>query len=371
MTRCSESSTALARYHSPDVFEWSGRRSHDNKSFTMGRPVDRTSSRLANITRAVLEAAVQRGVDPAELARVAGLEEELTGDRTARIAPALDEAVWTTAAALSREPGFGLSFAQAVSPSTYGLLGFLVTTAPTLGEALRLLRDYYPLASTDGLFRLEHSSTETAIIVTPRGSRTWPPLLAEAVLAIYLRLVRWPMGADFQPLRVWFRHPRAQAAQAVFDHFKAPIHFEQPDNALFVPSEILDRPMPKGRPDVCQFLEAQAKKELPHTRPDDPVLEKLESLLSSSMPQGRMSLSAAARRMKMSARSLQRELATRNTSFRDVTQRVALEHARTLMLSTPLRVEEVAERVGFSSAKALRRAFVRWAGAPPTRYRRA
>lgn len=333
--------------------------------------VDDKSSRLTRITLAVLEAAAARGVDPAELRRAAGVDEELPDDRMARIEPSVDDAIWTQAASLSRDPAFGLRFAEYVSPSTYGLLGFLVTTAPTLGEALRLLRDYYPLASTDGLFRLELAEKEMAIIVAPRPSRVWPPLLAEGVLGIYLRLVRWPAGADFNPLRVWFRHTRAESTDAAAEYFRAPIHYGQPDNAVFIPRGVLDLPMPKARPDVCRFLELQAKQELPQARPDDALLERLESLLSSSMSDGRLSLAAAARRMKVSPRSLQRELALRQTSYRDVQQRVALEHARTLMLSTPLRVEEVAERVGFSSAKALRRAFVRWTGAPPTRYRRA
>ena len=47
-----------------------------------------------------------------------------------------------------------------------------------------------------------------------------------------------------------------------------------------------------------------------------------------------------------------------------------MQLASSLLATTPLRVTEVAERVGYTSEAALSRAFKRWAGVAPVEFRR-
>nr|WP_256433565.1 helix-turn-helix transcriptional regulator [Myxococcus sp. CA040A] len=75
--------------------------------------------------------------------------------------------------------------------------------------------------------------------------------------------------------------------------------------------------------------------------------------------------------MGMSPRGLQRRLKAEGRTFREVTEDIRLEKARRLLADDSLNVAGIAERVGYSDARALRRAFQRWTGMSPGRYRRS
>ncbi|MEU8894755.1 helix-turn-helix domain-containing protein [Nocardia sp. NPDC048505] len=73
--------------------------------------------------------------------------------------------------------------------------------------------------------------------------------------------------------------------------------------------------------------------------------------------------------MAMSARTLRRRLGEHGTSWRNEVEAARLAKATALLRDTGLPVSSVATRVGYSDARALRRAFPPWTGHTPARFR--
>src|SRR5262249_58229910 len=75
------------------------------------------------------------------------------------------------------------------------------------------------------------------------------------------------------------------------------------------------------------------------------------------------------RRLGMSSRTLQRKLVEEGTNFRALRDAVLWEAVELLLSNPSLKVEAIALSVGFSDVAAFSKAFRRWKGYPPTRYR--
>jgi AraC-like DNA-binding protein len=81
-------------------------------------------------------------------------------------------------------------------------------------------------------------------------------------------------------------------------------------------------------------------------------------------------MTAVARDLATSERSLRRRLADEGVSYRALVQTV-LETRATQMLSDPQRsIQETAHAMGFSDVVAFQRAFKRWKGVTPGEYRK-
>jgi AraC-like DNA-binding protein len=82
------------------------------------------------------------------------------------------------------------------------------------------------------------------------------------------------------------------------------------------------------------------------------------------------SIDAVARALRLSARTLKRKLAAEGESFSALVERERHERALELLRSSQLKLEEVAQRLGYSSVPNFARAFRRWRGESPAHYQR-
>ena len=72
----------------------------------------------------------------------------------------------------------------------------------------------------------------------------------------------------------------------------------------------------------------------------------------------------------MGTRTLERRLAEKGTTFRALRDATLWEAAEVLLSNPSLKIEAIALSVGFSDVAAFSKAFRRWKGYPPTRFRK-
>jgi AraC-like DNA-binding protein len=73
--------------------------------------------------------------------------------------------------------------------------------------------------------------------------------------------------------------------------------------------------------------------------------------------------------MKLSERTLRRKLREEGTSIRELVAEARQARASELLGSTTASLDAIAYELGFSSVGAFCRAFKRWTGSSPARYR--
>ena len=97
----------------------------------------------------------------------------------------------------------------------------------------------------------------------------------------------------------------------------------------------------------------------------------LQSALTQLTHDGeKPTLGGVARKLGVSQRTLQRKLTAADVSFQDEALRSRVEHAKQLLLTTDLKLDAIADAVGYSFAQSLVRAFRRATGESPMAWAR-
>lgn len=106
-----------------------------------------------------------------------------------------------------------------------------------------------------------------------------------------------------------------------------------------------------------------------YTRTADDFVQKVSDLLLH--PQlGIQSATEVASRLAISERTLQRKLAQRNRTFVGLLNHVREKRARELLNTSSLRINQIAEALGFAETASFSRAFKIWTGLSPIQYRK-
>lgn len=323
-----------------------------------------SSSQLASVAdgmRAV-------GVDVAEVLRRAAVEPTVLSGRV-RLPATLEARFWDEAVALTGDPALGLRVAHAVEPGGWGLFEYLVRSAATLHDAVELARTYGRLA--DDLFALE-LRLHDGVAWLELGRTSYPATVAatECNYALMVSEVGrlWPQA---YPLSVQFAHAPTANLAVYRAHFSCPVRFEAELSAVSFPAAVLR--MPRAAVDVrlTRVLEEQARRSLAELPATNTFLARSRYQLAVLMKQRTASTQALARRLAVSERTLRRKLVAEGTNYNALLDELRRTYALAQLQRAEVGLDVLAGRLGFRNMSTFHRAFKRWTGTTPGRYRRA
>ncbi|HTE45466.1 MAG TPA: helix-turn-helix domain-containing protein, partial [Gemmatimonadaceae bacterium] len=207
---------------------------------------------------------------------------------------------------------------------------------------------------------------------TQKGS---PRSVADCSLLAYLLFLRRWTGENFAAREVYFQHARPASVAAYERWFRCPIHFGHTCNAIVFDRAVADLKLVTVQPDVAIYLEEQAALLLanvpsePQDREREPSVDTIRAAVRAGVDEGQSHLTVVARRLGIGPRHLQRHLAKSNLEYRSLLDEARHAAAFPLVVDTDTPFEVIAERVGFTEARAFRRAFRRWVGVSPSELR--
>lgn len=341
----------------------------------MQAPVPLAGSISIAYVQGLVDHLERRGVAPQRLLAGVQLDPAVLDQREARIAASVYVDLLELGLALSGDADLGLHLGEAVRPGHFGVLGYLLMSCATLGDALHRQARYAELVGSLG--RVELADEPPRAGHEPLVRHSWEPLLprqqrqlAEETLACWLRFGHWISGRDQAPLEVRFRHPAPADTAEHRRIFRCPVLFGQADNALVFPRRLLALPLEQADSQIQRTLDAYAGRLLESIRRGDGVLERARQCLAERLPEQAVDLEALAGELALSPRTLQRRLRDSGLSFSrlvdETRQQLVLHHLR----DPALELADVASLVGFSETGSLARAFRRWTGQSLGQYRR-
>ena len=323
------------------------------------------------VPKLALEVARERGADPVEVARRAGVDIEAI-DAKSRVPRRVELAVWRAASDMDPDVGI-VAAAHPELTARFGLLGFLARSTSSVLEALQVGAAYHGLVKRDVHVSVDVRSSEVELVTagTTIPSCAWPRAALDFSVIPYVTLTRAWAGAALRPLEVHSTAARPSRMRAYDRILDCPIRFEAKRNAIVFARDELHVPLRSTQPDLAVFLRELADTELASAaRVKDPRAEVHTAIARAMSRGGPMQLPAVARSLGVSARTLQRRLAAEGTDFARVLDEVRADAAVELLRAGDLGFTAIADRVGFADAKSLRRAFVRWFGKRPSDVRR-
>ncbi len=322
--------------------------------------------------RALLEAGARHGVDADNVRRELDISEETLADPSASVSLEVMTRAWTIVPALSKNPAFGLVAAETMPPGSYGSLEYAVLSSATASEALaravRFQRVTY--AMSDLTFAIEGPSATIRSRSFGLASDEELRHYIEHGFAFVATRVRSLLASAPMPVRVAFPH-RPPADTGVHRRvFGNAVVFAQPRAELAFASGDLAGALLSHDPGFLEsFADEEQRLSLVAANAASSTKERVRHLLLARMRQGDASVAAIARILRLSTRTLQRNLRDEGAPFSELVDEVRAAEARRYVLEGKLSFGEMAFRLGFSQQSAFFRAFKRWTGATPTELR--
>ncbi|WP_437730401.1 AraC family transcriptional regulator [Sorangium sp. So ce1335] len=321
----------------------------------------------------VISYAASRGLPRGDLLALAGMSAGSMADMDGRIAVTSLDAVWAHVVRALDDPGAPIHFAAQTRLEDMHVAGFVVMTCTSAREALDRVDRYMVLLTDTPRWELDETTDRGAPFV---ALHRWPRftlgarIATECHLAVHLRCFRQCAGVEFSPLRVTFRHAAPRDLAAHRDFFRCPLEFEAPRDGFAFPASLLEIVPRDANPALSEFFfrhaeDLRRRRAAEPSRTSDQAREVVARLLASGEP----SASVVARRLGTSERSLRRHLEEEGTTLRQIVGEVRHQTAEELLREGDASLTEIAFLLGFSDVATFARAFKRWSGRTPGRFR--
>src|SRR5690606_13921122 len=146
--------------------------------------------------------------------------------------------------------------------------------------------------------------------------------------------------------------------------FGCPVAFGQTENALVFAAADLALPLVSRNPEVAALMAGGAEAALARLG-EAPWRDRVGAVVDAMLQGDEPTLAAAASRLHMSARTLQRLLAQEGLRFTDVLDARRRAAAERHLDGGRATAQEVAFLLGFATPSSFFRAFKRWTGTTP------
>lgn len=324
----------------------------------------------ATSTLAMVRTAESRGVATAPLLAAAGIAREVLDDPDARLpAPAVIQ-VWNALRQRTGDPALQLAAPTSLPFGAYRVIDYLVGASATVGDGIdRFARFFRLIADTVSLSIVRAGDDYCLCLAMTDGSPV-PPVYVDYVFAALVGRIRMQIRPRLQVQRIELRQPEPPASARYAETFRAPVRFCAAADRLCFSGAEWESPMDSADPALARLLEEHARL-LAQRLPRAPVgfTADVQKTIATVMPEG-ASAEDVARSLNVSVRTLQRRLAPAGTTFREVSESVRERLAEAYLSDPAVSIAEVAFMLGFSDQTSFTRAFRRWTGEAPGRWRR-
>lgn len=308
------------------------------------------------------------GVAPGPVLRAAGFRTLQFEDPETRIPYLSADRLLKRCVEVTGCEHFGLRVGERAPPSSLGVAGFMLQTAPDVRTALRDLVTHLDLHDDGGVPFVDEAGDNCLLgyAIQQPGVEASAQIY-DLSISVACNIMRSLCGAGWRPVEVLLSRARPHDLMPYRQLFRAPLRFNAGQSAVVFAGHWLDRPLPGADPLLRRHLEREAR-EL-RAQDDLGVVGKLRAVLRVRLTDRQYATSAVASQFGIHERTLNRRLQAEGTTYRRVLEEVRYATARQLLATTTMTLSEIAGALDYADASAFTRAFKRWSGDAPARWR--
>jgi AraC-like DNA-binding protein len=334
---------------------------------SMSTGLQSTKSTLATWAATILRALEARGIDVQLLASRAGIDPSALGPE-ARVPREALNRLWELAVEATGDPAFGIEVSRHTAQTTFHALGYAVLASVTLKEALERIIRYRRLIGDVLDLQLVDAGDRYRFQIDVSSHPGVPFQAVDAIAATCVRQARLLHAPrPCEPLVVMFARPAPADLVPYRRAFRTTPRFGGAVNALEYARADVEERLPAGNAELARGNDEVLVRHLARLE-QSRVSSRVEQALLDALPGGAPSKPAIARKLGMSARNLQRYLASEGTSFKQLLENARISLARDYVEAGRLSVTEIAFVLGFADTSTFSRAFKRWTGMSPREF---
>lgn len=283
---------------------------------------------------------------------------------------------WREATTLTNEPCLSVKLGSCAHPSDYLILGQIMMSAATLGEAIDLAAHFQVLITNSAVTGKEINGDEMIYLLelsAPMNAHPYARCPVERQFAGFLTVCRFlthDTQHEFLRLNaVRFSHLPATDPAEYEALFGCKVIFGCPRNELRFERALLELPIRCPDRQLLPMLVEAAQSRIRGLTGERPFTEQLQHYLSSRGQKNLPSAEVAARHFNVSVSTLKRKLRAEGTTYQDVGSEVKRNMARYLLQKTQYPVSQIAYMLGYEDDSGFYAAFKRWFGLTPQQFR--
>ena len=323
------------------------------------------------IALGLLAYAAQRDLSPENICRSAGIGWEEVNDETRPGSPELIGHIYQESIRLSNDPLFGLHFGESLQLPALGIVGEVIKTSATVGDALILALSLLPTVTTafEAVMTRETSTfTVTFIPAEPDwrdsvASRQTLDLLMVFLIheldGLMLKKIIPHSIRYWRPIDEWAEYERVLRCRPSIT----------PDtNAITFANSLWDERIITANHQLQEILLRDFVKTNAAVADIKSLRSRVQNYLMRNSYLGTASLEGAAANFNLSVRTLQRRLKEDGVTFEMLADEVRKTMAISYLRSGDYPVKEISWMLGYNDLGNFTRTFKRWTGMTPSSY---
>ena len=343
-------------------------RARDHEAAPVGTALGPGSATvIAGYGLAIAKALEHYGVDSRRVLTAAGIGESLYNDPLERLPVATITRLYDICTHTTGDPYFGLTVATCMQVSTLHALGFGLLASTSLMDFCARVQRYFRLVSQSARIEIVMRGAEVHFRSVPLVAVS--AQTQDAWLGMMYRLMRMLYREDFRPLAVELVHAMPDPGDDIYVRFfGAPVRFDRDAATLILSRADMDVALHSACPELAQLNDNLAASYIAKLDRSD-TIANVRARIVELLPSGKCSRSDVATALCMSTSGLQQQLMKRDTSFQALLDDIRRELACGYLRQSGVSVTEITFLLGFSDVSNFTRAFKRWTGTSPTRFR--
>jgi len=314
------------------------------------------------------------GIPVAQLLADRGITREILNPPSGRLPMTLGARLLKDLVERSGDPQLFLRLSRASMPNGFGVVGYLMTSCPTLQDCIEALTRFEPLISNIGHSTLEHRPGEALWTLTiDHDDPVVVRLACELVTAIryrFLLMVREKRSNIARAVHFPFPAPQSPAQLAQYtETFHCPVLFDQPRNLMVLNPKALSLPLRQPDVELRNAILAQAEKKLEEIAGTPSLQVEARAALRALLLAGQASKENLAARLGVSSRHLGRQLENAGLGYRELLDELRMELAQEGLLQPDRTVDDIGTALGFSDGQSFSRWFRQRTGRTPGEFR--
>ena len=260
---------------------------------------------------------------------------------------------------------FALELAKRQDMAVFGALSILAAQASTVRQGLQMFGRYlhYSVQAVRLDMREEGElvffTVDSPFDVAAGSHQFW-----DHAVALLFTVTRMVCGQNWSPRSAFLRRPEPGDPRPYSRYFCCPVAFGGDFSGLVFASDVLERPVSSSIKTVPDQLQHYLRSSF-----GGDFLEQVRRVINSLLPTHNCTSATVAQCMGYSQRTLQRRLASEQTSFQQQLDRVRSELAITYLQEPGFSLTDIGELLGFAESGVFTRSFRRWFGVTPSNWR--
>lgn len=306
-----------------------------------------------------------------ELLRGTHLPPEKLLDETTRLTAQQQIQIIENALRLSEDNRLGLRLGKRLTPAVHGPMGYLASSSPDLLAAIEAFRAFLPTRVSFVRLDLRQSRDQLIIRCTldaemsPEVSR----FMAEICALAMLSCAEFIIGRPAHEVETCFVHPDPGPEADYAEHIPGRVFFSCDELRVHVPMALCRIPNVSANHESYALAREQCEAILANLKGEPDSCRRQIETMMLSLPVGTLTEESAAAALFISKRTLARRLKNEGTGFRQIRDEILARQARNYLRDGRLSVEAIATLLNYHDSASFRRAFKRWYGVTPAKYR--